>query len=140
MRFLIYLIALVLVVSCSDVKYLDRPEDFYGDDKMADILTDLYLMEAAMTTDRGMFTDLKVLPNEYIYKKYDTDSLTFKENLFYYSDNVEDYQVLMEKVKEKMNVIKDSITVREQRDLKKKEEMYRSESEPLRDPDDLPEN
>ncbi|BAO55156.1 hypothetical protein NMS_1147 [Nonlabens marinus S1-08] len=122
------------------MKYLDRPEDFYGDDKMADILTDLYLMEAAMTTDRGMFTDLKVLPNEYIYKKYDTDSLTFKENLFYYSDNVEDYQVLMEKVKEKMNVIKDSITVREQRDLKKKEEMYRSESEPLRDPDDLPEN
>ena len=108
---------MVLLASCTEIEKTPRPDNFYGDDKMADIMTDLYLMESSMTTNRRNFTDLKMLPNDYIYKKYGTDSVTFKENLYYYSDRHIEYKELMVMVEERLNILKDTVAARQKKQL-----------------------
>ena len=73
-----------LLVSCADIQETPKPDRFYGDDKMVEMMTDLYLIEASMTSNRQTFTDLQMLPHDFIYKKYETDSITFSQNLIYY--------------------------------------------------------
>lgn len=115
MKKLTAILILISLVSCSDIQNSPKPDDYYGDDKMADMMTDLYLMEASMTSDRGAFTQLEMLPNDYIFKKYDTDSVVFKENLFYYSDRIEKYDRIMDMVQERLDILKDSVAVRQER-------------------------
>ncbi|KQC32619.1 hypothetical protein AAU57_04220 [Nonlabens sp. YIK11] len=109
MRKLLTCSILFWLAGCQNIEKSPKPDDFYGDDKMIEIMTDLYLMEASMTTNRVTFTDLKVLPHEFIYDKYETDSLTFAENLEYYTDRNDKYLELMEQVKTKMEVLRDTI-------------------------------
>ncbi|PRP68010.1 DUF4296 domain-containing protein [Nonlabens agnitus] len=109
MRKLLTCSILLWLAGCQNIEKSPKPDDFYGDDKMIEIMADLYLMEASMTTNRVTFTDLKVLPHEFIYDKYDTDSLTFAENLEYYTDRNDKYLELMEQVKTKMEVLRDTI-------------------------------
>jgi hypothetical protein len=139
-RVMLFLVVVVLS-ACSDIKYTPKPDDFYGDDKMADIMTDLYLLEATMTSDRGAFTDLQVLPSDFIYKKYETDSLTFQENLYYYSDRTLVYDLLMDQVDERLDVLLDSVAVRQVKESKRKEEEYKAKERTLElDPDNTPMN
>jgi hypothetical protein len=108
---------------------------------MADIMTDLYLLEASMTSDRGAFTDLQILPSDFIYEKYATDSLTFQENLYYYSDRTEEYDLLMDQVQERLDVLLDSVAVRQERESRRKEEEYKAKERTLElDPDNVPIN
>jgi hypothetical protein len=139
-RVILFVVVLVLS-ACSDIKYAPKPDDFYGDDKMADIMTDLYLLEASMTSDRGAFTDLQILPSDFIYEKYATDSLTFQENLYYYSDRTEEYDLLMDQVQERLDVLLDSVAVRQERESRRKEEEYKAKERTLElDPDNVPIN
>jgi len=127
---------IVLLVSCSDIKNEPRPDDFYGDDKMADIMTDLYLMEAAMTTNRATFADLKTLPSDYIYKKYKTDSVTFKENLYYYSDRNQEYKALMVMIESRLKSVKDTVDARRDKAMKEKGKFLKvKDTVPQLDPD-----
>jgi len=129
MKQFVFFIVFIILTACSDIKHLDKPGDFYGDDKMADILTDLYLMEATMTTNREAFTKLQVLPSDFIYNKYETDSTAFKENLNYYSDRVKEYQELMVLVEQRMDVLRDSISARQARDAAMKDKVYQEQKD-----------
>jgi hypothetical protein len=139
MKRVILFLFVIVVSSCSDIKYTPKPDGFYGDNKMADIMTDLYLLEASMTSNRGAFTDLQILPSDFIYKKYATDSITFQENLYYYSDRTEAYDLLMDQVQDRLDVLLDSVVVRQENESRLKEEEYKAkERKPLGlDPDNV---
>ena len=109
MKRLAICIALFTMAACADIQNAPKPDEFYGDDKMVDIMADLYLMEASMTNNRATFTELKLLPHDFIYDKYDTDSITFTENLFYYTDRNDKYLELMEMVQAQMEVLRDTV-------------------------------
>jgi hypothetical protein len=143
MKIVMLFLVVVALSACSDIKNTPKPDDFYGDDKMADIMTDLYLLEATMTSDRGAFTDLQVLPSDFIYEKYETDSLTFQENLYYYSDRTLVYDLLMDQVEERLDVLLDSVAVRQVKESKRKEEEYKAKAKERTlelDPDNTPMN
>lgn len=114
MKFFLY-IALIFLASCSDINNVERPDDFYGDEKMVEIMTDLYLMEASMTANRTAFTSLEMLPHDFIYEKYKTDSIVFSKNLNYYADRNSKYKEIMEQVQLKLEVIKDTVAVRQRK-------------------------
>ncbi len=111
----ITILLIVLLASCADISRVDKPDSFYGDDKMASIFVDLYLMEAVMTSNRGMFASLKTLPGDFIYNKYETDSIAFAENLNYYSDNGDAYKELLKQVEERITILKDTVALRQKR-------------------------
>ncbi|AZQ42892.1 DUF4296 domain-containing protein [Nonlabens ponticola] len=134
MRNLVVILFIFLTTSCTDIQTAEKPDDFYGDQKMADILTDLYLIDGSMSNNRSAFTKLKTLPTDYIYDKYNTDSVTYRENFLYYADRVEEYQQVLEIVEQNLEVVKDSVEARQQR-VNKRITTPAEPTEIIKDPD-----
>lgn len=110
-----HLIAIAIIAaSCSPIQKSDQPETFYGDQKMAAILTDAYLMHGATSINTRSLAENNLLIDRYIYDKHQTDSTTFKENFRYYTDREELYLELLEQVDRNLMILKDTIAARQQ--------------------------
>jgi hypothetical protein len=103
------LIVIIVVASCSDVKKTPEPETLYSQEKMAEILYDMYLIDGTLQTNRRAFIDLKVAPDEYLYQNHKIDSVTFAKNLAYYNDRIDQYLEIVENVEEKINLKSEKI-------------------------------
>lgn len=109
-------ILLILILgACTGIKRAPQPDPFFDKEKMASIMTDVYLVEGSMTANRNSFIDLGLVPNDYIYKKHGIDSISFKHNFNYYSDRLEEFIEVLDIVDEKLLVIKDSINKRQEK-------------------------
>ena len=118
-RFLI-ISFLVLFAACSNVEKAPKPEQLLSKEEMAIILSDLYIIEVAISSNRSSYIETGVQPSSYIYDKYDIDSVMFKENLNYYNDRVEDYLFIMDKIQDDLKSLQDSVKVRQERIDKEK--------------------
>lgn len=118
-RFLI-ISFLVLFAACSNVEKAPKPEQLLSKEEMAIILSDLYIIEGAISSNRSSYIETGVQPSSYIYDKYDIDSVMFKENLNYYNDRVEDYLFIMDKIQDDLKSLQDSVKVRQERIDKEK--------------------
>jgi Fic family protein len=121
MKKLIAIFFIIFSFSCSNIKKSSRPENLFSKDKMADLLTDLYVIEGAISSNRNAYTQSGVLPSSYIYEKYDMDSLTFKENFNYYTDRVEDYLSIINQVQDNLKSLQDSVSLRQEKINDKKQ-------------------
>lgn len=88
-------ILVVLITSCSQVRYTPKPDPFLDKDKMAAVLTDIYLIEGVLTTNQTAFFNTKTLPHKFVYKKHKIDSVIFQKNFAYYADRPEDYEEIL---------------------------------------------
>jgi hypothetical protein len=103
MRFIACFILVVgLLTSCTNVKKSEKPDNFYDQEKMVRITTDMYLLEGVMSTNRRSFLKTAVRPDSFLFKKYRTDSLTYAQNFNYYIDRIDEYEVILEKVSERL--------------------------------------
>jgi hypothetical protein len=93
--------------SCTQVKKTEKPDPFYDQGKMVDIMTDMYLMEGVMSSNRKAFLKLAVRPDSFLYKKYTIDSLSYENNFYYYMDRIEKYEVILDQVQLRLEGIKD---------------------------------
>jgi Fic family protein len=82
---------------------------------MANLLTDLYIIEGAISSNKNAYIQSGVQPSSYIYNKYDMDSLTFKENFNYYTDRVEDYLSIINQVQDNLKSLQDSVSARQEK-------------------------
>jgi len=92
-----------------------KPDNLYDKDKMAAIITDLYIVEGAISSNRTAYIKKGVQPSSYLFDKYTMDSISFQENLNYYTDRVEEYVLIMEKVQDNLKVLQDSVSARQVR-------------------------
>ena len=129
-RFLIILF-LVLFAACSNVEKAPKPEQLLSKEEMAIILSDLYIIEGAISSNRSSYIETGVQPSSYIYDKYDIDSVVFKENLNYYNDRVEDYLFIMDKIQDDLKSLQDSVKVRQERIDKEKVTVPKKTSSPV---------
>lgn len=121
-KFLKIACLLVLVVACKDNKLStpEKPKDLISKAEMVDILYDMSILSAGKGADRRTFEAKGIMPQEYIYNKYNIDSLQFAESNNYYSYNVSVYEDLYEQVQAKL--VEDKRIFKEDRD---KEKTYR---------------
>jgi hypothetical protein len=105
---------IIFTFSCSNVKKSSRPENLFSKDKMANLLTDLYVIEGAISSNKNAYIQSGILPSAYIYNKYDMDSLIFKENFNYYTDRVEDYLTIINQVQDNLKSLQDSVSARQE--------------------------
>jgi hypothetical protein len=108
-------ILVLFTISCSDVEKSPPPENLFSKDKMAALITDLYLVEGSISSNKGAYLKTGVQPSSYLYEKYDMDSITFQENLNYYTDRVEEYLLIMDEVQENFKSLQDSLNARQER-------------------------
>jgi len=88
-----YLLIIVLIIGCSD----NVPDNLIDKEKMENIIFDIMILNASSGFD--LKVDENLLSDEFIYKKYNIDSLQFFESELYYSKNPRDHYEIYAKVK-----------------------------------------
>ncbi|MDT7829188.1 DUF4296 domain-containing protein [Pricia sp. S334] len=101
MRYYCLLLVLLSLLSCNE-NLLEKPDDLIPEDKMVSILTDLAIVNAAKSTNMAVLQDLDIEPMDYIFKKYDIDSLQFVESDRYYASLPPEYEEIYKRVESKL--------------------------------------
>jgi len=91
-----------LVTACAE-KVIEEPENLIPKDKMADILHDLAILNSTKATASNKFDDSGIDIMEFLYKKYDIDSVQFTQSDLYYASIPLEYQSLYETVEKKLD-------------------------------------
>ncbi len=107
----------MLLLGCNGIDKPKKPKNLIGKEKMSEIMYDLYILNAAKGVNRKMLEANAIMPLEYLYKKYDIDSLQFAESNTYYAYDTEGYLAIIETVKKKLEKNKDfyeKLNVKEQ--------------------------
>lgn len=117
-----YLLLLFLFYSCS--KHTEpKPKNLLDKETMTNLIYDINMLEAAQGYIPRVLNENKIKPKEFIYKKYEIDSLDFVQNNRYYASNVEMYKRMFDDVTKRILAEKESIQEiieEEQKDTKEK--------------------
>lgn len=115
MRQLVFLILLLMLSGCGGIDKPKKPENLISQDKMVKILHDLNVLNAAKGVNKKVLELNGISPMDYIYSKYEIDSLQFAESNTFYAYDLKVYKSIIDKVKEQLETEK---TVYESEDKK----------------------
>ncbi len=91
---------------CQDVKRPEIPVNLIPEDQMTEVLTEVYLINAARSFDNRTILDQKIKLDSFFFRKFNIDSLQFVESNAYYTSNLSAYNKLFKKVEERMTLLK----------------------------------
>lgn len=100
------------LISCQDVQKPEKPTNLISQEVMVDILTDVYINNAARNINNKLLRNKNIKLDSIIYSKYRVDSLQFVLSNNYYCSNLDVYRDLLTKAQVKLMVLqteKDSI-------------------------------
>lgn len=89
------------VIGCNSVDKPKKPENLISEDKMVDVLYDVFILNSAKGTSKGILEDHGIYPENYVFDKHKIDSLQFALSNEYYGFHVEDYESIMTKLNER---------------------------------------
>lgn len=112
---------ILLMSSCNDIQKPSKPKNLIPQDKMADIIADISILNAAKSINKYELEDKNLNPENYIYNKYDIDSVQFAESNKYYAYDVKKYEEIYLKAKEKLENQKEEIRKLQEIEKKKKD-------------------
>ena len=112
------ILLIIIVLSCNDIDRPSKPKNLISEGKMVDIITDMSLLNAAKGVDRNILEENGIVPLNFIYEKYQIDSLQFAQSNNYYAYNVNKYEAIYSKVKERLE--KEKVLINAQQEEKKK--------------------
>ena len=92
MRQLTVILVSLLFWQCQDIKYPEAPENLIDKQTMIQIYTDAYLANASKNFNRTILLREQIALSEYIYKKYNVDSLQYEKSNAFYSVNLDEYK------------------------------------------------
>ncbi|HEX9981309.1 MAG TPA: DUF4296 domain-containing protein [Flavobacterium sp.] len=98
----IAIIFLFLISAACGKSVVEKPDNLIDEDKMADIMYDLAVLEALQSQKQVYLITNNIDPDKYIYKKYKIDSLQFAKSNQYYASDLAKYQKLYEKVHKRL--------------------------------------
>lgn len=96
----------VFLFSCQDVKKPVKPADLILKEKMIDILSDVYISNAARNVNNKLIREKDLQLDSLIYAKYEIDSLQFAKSNEFYSADLLIYSNLLTEVQTRLNVLK----------------------------------
>lgn len=118
-------IVLLLVVSCTSNTIYEKPKDLLSKNKMADILTDMYIAEGAKSVNNKNLERLvDYMP--LVYEKHKIDSLQFASSNFYYNSRIDDYEAIYKMVDQRLKKLHTKYdTILKKADSLKRSKLYR---------------
>lgn len=111
MRILHFLAFLLILQSCNNNAY-EAPVDLIPEDQMVEILSDLMILNSAQGANKKILEDRLKNPLGYVFKKYNIDSTQFENSNAYYARNIDQYSLIYQRVKEKLDAKKQRIQKR----------------------------
>ena len=125
-RVLVTLVFVFLICSCDRSFKAPKPEKLIEESIMEEILYDAKLISAARSKNFKKTKDSNVVADQYIYHKYNIDSLTLKQNLDYYATaSFKDFKRMEDNIRLRFEKEKNDIVVELKRidSLKKPKEI-----------------
>lgn len=119
-RFLLYTVCGVMMVSCYTFNKPDKPKHLLSKKEMVNIIIDLKLMASSNGSNKKILEDNGVYSDDYVYKKYHIDSLTFALNNDYYSFYINDYEEIYKEVKDSLEALNEFYKEVEKEELREK--------------------
>lgn len=104
-----YLIIIFICYGCYNSSFNNekvKPDNLITKNKMVDILYDMSLISVAKGVNRSILENNGIIPENYIFSKYEIDSLTFANSNEYYSYDLKEYQLIYDLVKIKLQTNK----------------------------------
>lgn len=130
MKKIIILLTLVAFISsCSNSQKPKKPKNLISKEKMVDILIDVSIVNSAKGINKLTLEKNGVVPEQYIYKKYQIDSVQFILSNEYYTYHLKDYQDIIVKVNDSLSALKSVLNValeKEKLEERKKDSLKRS--------------
>ncbi|WP_127018716.1 DUF4296 domain-containing protein [Flagellimonas beolgyonensis] len=110
----VFLMGILFLCSCAE-EVVEKPENLIPKDKMAAILLDLAILNAAKSAAKNKFEDsgLEIMP--FLYQKYGVDSVQFVQSDLYYASNPLQYQEMYQDVQSKLDLAKKDLEERSKR-------------------------
>lgn len=106
MKQLVYiLLSLIFVVSCTSNTIYKKPDDLIPEDKMVDLLVDLQLALGAKSI-KNIEGKKNIDYMHLVYEKYQIDSARFAESNFYYMSDIDKFNKILKKSKNKLQKMK----------------------------------
>ncbi|MDF1517009.1 MAG: DUF4296 domain-containing protein [Lutibacter sp.] len=93
-------------MACTSNTIMKKPDDLISKNQMVDLLTDMLIASGAENIKNA---DLERNVNYFplVFEKYGIDSTRFKENSFYYTSQIDDYEKILKKVDERLKTLKE---------------------------------
>ena len=117
---------LLCVISCAE-KVMEKPDNLIPKEKMVLILYDLAIINAVNSSTTSRIGENKVETMDFLYRKYDMDSVQFSQSDLYYASIPLEYEEIYEKVdallEEKKKMLEDENTRRNDSIRKANEEL-----------------
>lgn len=96
-----------LFFSCNpSVEKPKKPVNLIPEDKMVEIMYDVFILNSAKGVNKKMLELNGVLPEKYVFEKYAIDSVQFVESNNYYVYNTKTYESILNKIAEKIDAKK----------------------------------
>lgn len=95
---------IAFIASCknNNLQRPDKPNDLIPEAKMVEVLYDMSLISAAKGVNKRVIENKGIHPEAYIFNKHNIDSAQFAASNAYYSYNLETYEALYAKVKQRL--------------------------------------
>ncbi len=120
MKYIYNFIVISLLVSCAQ-KLIEKPENLIDEGKMENILYDLAIMNAAKNTNIDVLKRNNIKVMDYLYVKYEIDSLQFVKSNEYYAAIPIKYQEMYKNVEARLTAMKENFAlIQKQKDSLKR--------------------
>ena len=119
-----YIAFICFFMSCSGTKKPDKPENLISKEKMVNVLIDMSLLSSAKGINKSKIENNGIMPESYVYKKHNINSLQFVESNAYYTYNLDEYQDIIKKVTDSLNKLRENYNtlVEEEAEEKRKQD------------------
>jgi hypothetical protein len=129
MKNLVYIIIIILFFGCNNaIEKPKRPDNLIPEDKMVEIMYDVFLLNSAKGINKIKLEENGVLPEKYIFEKYQIDSLQFANSNNYYAYDTKTYESILKRIKDKIEVYRkeyEALTLVEEAAKEKKADSLR---------------
>jgi len=124
------IVVFAVLLSCNNGK-IKRPDNLIPQNKMVDIIVDLTLLNSAQGLNKKVLDKEDILPDLYVYKKYNIDSIQFLKSNAYYAHDIDVYHEIYVKVKARISKDKEKykkIADIEAKEKKKQDSLRRAKN------------
>lgn len=120
----------MLFFGCNNViEKPKKPDNLIPEDKMVEIMYDVFLLNSAKGVNKIKLEENGVLPENYIFEKYQIDSLQFANSNNYYAYETKTYESILNRIKDKIEIYRkeyEALTLVEEAAKEKKEDSLRA--------------
>ena len=94
---IVLFLSVFVVIGCAE-KLIEKPSNLIPKEKMIAILKDIAILNAARSTNTASLKENGIEPTEYIFEKYEIDSITYVDSDRYYASRPLEYVSIYETV------------------------------------------